>query len=164
MDTQDQAATKLLSHLQEIDLRLDREGRWFHEGDPVTHEGLAAALHRWIDRDDETGRYIVRSSDQWCFIEVEDAPFIVRAVTLEGQGRDQRVQLRLSNGTVEELDYATLRQAPDNVLYATVKEGRFPARFSRSAYYRLAETMELDGDEPKLPAKGALWSIAPVER
>jgi hypothetical protein len=32
-----------------IDLRLDAEGRWFHEGDPFVHAGLIAVFNRGID-------------------------------------------------------------------------------------------------------------------
>ena len=155
----------LLSHLVDPDhresgLRLDREGRWHHEGEPVTHMGLAKALHGWIDRDLETGRYVLRAGAEWCFVEVEDSPLFVRGVSIEGEGCDRRVWLRLSDGSEEELAYGTLRQAEDNVLYCDARQGSLTARFDRAPYHTLGETVELEGDRALLPAAGRRWPIA----
>lgn len=163
MDPLDIQAEKLLKEQRESKLILNREGRWFHDGDPVEHERLAAALHTWIDRDAETGRYILRVGEQWCFIEVEDAPFVVTSITTTKDGEEREISLRLTDGTKEKLAYDTLRQRPDNVLYCDVKGGKFKARFSRNAYFNLAELVELHDDEPRLPAAGRLWSISMVE-
>jgi hypothetical protein len=145
-------------------IALDRNGTWHHEGVPVTHERLERALHSWVDRDDETGKYVLRAGEQWCFIEVEDTPLFVRGVVLTGEPDDIAVTLRLSDGREEELDYSTLRQTPDNVLYCDARQGRMPARFDRVAYYRLAEHVELDDDEPVLPARGRRWPVRQVTR
>ena len=157
-------AQQLLARLRESHLVLDREGNWFHEGAPVTHPKLAAALHGWIDRDEETGRYVLRAGPHWCYIDVEDAPYVVRGLRLEGKPPDMRVHLRLSDGTDEELAYDSLLQKTNNVMYCTVKAGRFRARFSRGAYYSLAQRMELrDDDRALLPAAGAHWPVALVD-
>jgi hypothetical protein len=143
-------------------LRLDREGRWWHDGEPVTHAGIHDALHRWLDRDDSTGRFVVRAGREWCFVEVDDVPAFVRRVRAEGDGVERRVLLVLADGAEEELDPATLRQAADNVLYCTVRAGRMPARFDRSAYWRLAQWVEFDGATAVLPAAGRRWPIEPL--
>ncbi len=39
-----------LEKLRQSGIRIDREGRFIHEGAPVTHEGLLGALFRWLDR------------------------------------------------------------------------------------------------------------------
>ena len=48
---------------RESGLRLDREVRWWHEGHVVEHEGVARAFHRWLDRLDDEGRYVLRLDD-----------------------------------------------------------------------------------------------------
>ena len=50
--------------------------------------------------------------------------------------------LSLSDDSTETLEPAGLRVGKDNVLYCTVKAGRFPARFNRAAYYQLSEYIE----------------------
>ena len=156
-DDDDRARIDFLT--AESSIVLDREGRWLHDGEPVTHRGLAEALHRWIDFDEATSRYVLQAGRERCFIEVEDTPYFVRGVVWTGEPDAARVMLRLSDGTEEELDYATLRQAPDNVLYCDVKGGRMPARFDRAAYYRVAERVDLDQAGPVLAAAGSRWPI-----
>ena len=73
---------------------------------------------------------------------MEDTLFvIVRVQTPDGADQlpPERLEITLNDGTTENLDPATLKQNKENVMYATVKSGRFPARFLRSGYYQLAE-------------------------
>lgn len=147
---------------RESGLVLDRFGRWHHEGAPVTHSRLEAVLHRWIDRDEATGRYVLRAGREWCFVEVEDTPLFVRGVVLDGEGSALRVTLRLSDGSSEELDYGSLRQAEDNVLYCDARGGRLAARFDRAAYFDLGERVEIDEAGPVLPAAGRRWPILAI--
>jgi hypothetical protein len=135
---------ELLERLRHSGLRLDREGRWWHEGQPVGHPRLAQALHRWLDRL-EDGRHVVRFDErQYAYVEVEDAPFVVRTLRLLDDGG---VRLLLSDETEETLDPTTLRVGDDNALYCAVKGGRFAARLSRPAYYTLVERLEEDDEE-----------------
>jgi hypothetical protein len=151
---------ELLERLRQSGLRLDREGRWWHEGQQVTHRGLARALHRWLDRLDD-GRFVVRLDQQRvAYVEVEDAPYTVRTITVSGQGDGApRVRVHLSDESEEELGYDTLEVSrADNALYCRVKGGQ-PARFSRSAYYLLAELIEPEQGGFVLRAAGGRWPI-----
>ena len=149
---------ELIERLRQSGLRLDREGRWWHEGEQVRHQGLAEALHRWLVRLDD-GRYAVRFDDsRFAYVEVDDAPYVVRTVEISGAGDRLRVYVHLSDGSDEELAYGTRRVGADNALYCSVKE-RFDARFSRQAYYLLGELIEASGAGFALRALGAAWPI-----
>lgn len=157
----DPLAQELLQTIdRESRIVLDREGRWHHEGQQITHDRLNAALHGWIDRDEETGRYILCAGEQWCFIEVEDLPFQVLGIDLSGVGLKRVVTLSLSDSTTEELAYDSLLQRSDNSLCCSVKSGRFQARFSRATAFALGEKVEFDDDAPFLEARGRRWVIA----
>lgn len=169
MTTTDDAAPPALDELtlerlRQSGLRLDREGRWWHGEEPVAHEGLSRALHRWLDRLDD-GRHIVRLDERrYAYVQVEDAPYVVRTVELEGRGDALRVYLRLSDGSEEELDYGSLEVGQDNALYCRVKAGRDEARFQRSAYYLLGELFEEAGEQGEeggfvLRAAGRRWPV-----
>jgi hypothetical protein len=134
---------------RETTIRLDREGVFWHDGQRVTHPGLARAFASWIDVDPESGRYILRNSINWAFITVEDAPVFAR--TFE-PGDETMV---LSDGTSERLDRSTLRLDADDVPYCDVRGGTMPARFMRPAAFALLE---------KLEAEGAMPSVRRVER
>jgi hypothetical protein len=123
---------------RESTLRLDREGRFWHDGELVEHPRLADALHSWISRHPDDHRYILTNGYDWTYFTVDDAPFQVRSV-LHDQGG---LRLRLSGGhEVEPLD---LSVAEDGSLYARVElDGQpYEARFSRHAQAQLDPALE----------------------
>jgi hypothetical protein len=125
---------------RESTIRLDREGRFFHEGERVEHPGLEAAMHTWIARHPDDGRYILTNGYDWTYFTVDDAPYFVRALRVE----PERVVLCLSDGTEEAWNPAATRVARDasgERVYTTVK-GSFEARFSRLAQAALGEVLE----------------------
>jgi hypothetical protein len=129
-----------IERLRQSGIRLDAEGRFWHEGQEVTHHGLRAAFFRWLDRNAD-GRYVLRLDDnRFVYLDVDDTPFVVRSLRWE-EGRALAV---LSDASEEPLDLSSLR-LKDDVAYATVK-GRFDARLSAAAWTTLAEKIvERDG-------------------
>lgn len=129
-----------IEKLRQSGIRLDAEGRFWHEGQEVTHGGLRAAFWRWLDRNPD-GRYVLRLDERrFVYLDVDDAPYLVRSLRWD---RDRALAV-LSDESEEPLDLATLRLR-DGIAYATVK-GRFDARLSTSAWAVLAERItERDG-------------------
>lgn len=124
-------------------LRLDREFRWWHDGELIEHPNIIEAFNRGL-RVEPDGRVTLHFGNDWCFVEIEAAPFRVVAVDESGD----RLSIRLSDRTAEWLDVASLRVEDDEVLSVAVKDGRARARFGREAQFQLAERLE--------PANGAL--------
>lgn len=113
----------------------------WHQGAEMIHTGINRLLTDHVELN-PSGRYIIRFKGQECFVEVEDTLFVINRVQApdpESLSPPDRLVITLNDGTSEDLDPATLRQNRDHVMYATVKSGRFPARFLRSGYYQLAE-------------------------
>ncbi len=131
---------------RESTIRLDGEGRFFHDDAPVEHPKLAAALHTWIARHPDDGRFILTNGYDWTYFTVDDVPFFVRAVHEE----DGDAILVLSDETREPLDPSTLRQNERGELYLRVKTdakgGPFDAKMTRFAQTQLAPFLEADGD------------------
>ena len=127
--------------LRQSGIRLDAEGRFWHEGQEVTHHGLRAAFFRWLDRNPD-GRWVLRLDERrFVYLDVDDAPFLVRSLRWEGD----RAMAVLSDGSEEELDLASVR-LKEGGAYATVK-GRFEARLSAAAFTTLGEhIVERDGE------------------
>ncbi len=75
-----------------------------------------------------------------------DTAFVVKTVFAEhaADNGGKSLILLLSDDTRETLDPETLFIGQGNVLYCTVKQGRFPARFTRAGYYQMAEHIEYD--------------------
>ena len=91
-----------------------------------------------------------------CHVDVADTAFVVkRAASLnEETGKRNGFVLNLSDDTEEELMPGTLYMGEANVLYCRVKNGIFPARFNRAAYYQLAAHIEAEGGDYVLPVNG----------
>ena len=93
-----------LDKIRRSGIRVDREGRFIHEGAEVTHEGLKRALFRWLDRlPPPDGRYVLRLDERrFAYLEdVADTPLVARAARIDAAGA---VQLALSDGSEEALD------------------------------------------------------------
>ncbi len=126
-------------------IRIDREGKWYHTiwGTELIHKPMRLFLFSLLERD-EKGRYILRLKNQRCYLEVEDTPFVVMRVD-----KNQTFTITLSDETQEGLDMNTLWVGDENVLYCKIREGKFKARFSRPAYYQLADYIEFDESQEK---------------
>lgn len=126
--------------LQFLTLVIDKEGQWLHEGEVITHERTLTLFQSALDVDDD-GRFFIAVGPERAFVEVEDAPFIVEALRLV----DSKITLRLNDGTHHTLDPTTLRLTSENVPYCKVRDGKMEAKFSRTAWYQLAEHIEEKG-------------------
>jgi hypothetical protein len=89
---------------------------------------------------------VLENGWDWCYLTVEDTPFLVRAARIDGDA----VELTLSDGTVERVTPESLRvDAEGNVrceVKAGARGGPYPARFDRHAAVALGEALvERDG-------------------
>jgi len=130
---------------RESTIRLDGEGRFFHDGVPVEHPKLRDALHTWISRHPDDGRYILTNGYDWTYFVVDDVPFFVRSVrAIEGEA-----VLVLSDGTEEPLDPSSVRANERGELYVVVKReakgGPYDAKMTRFAQTQLEPFLEPEG-------------------
>jgi len=139
---------------------IDKEGNWFHKGLEMIHREIIREFYRHMDIDSE-GRYIISWRGTQCYLEVEDVPFIIRRVDLRGpiKGTDSKIILYLSDDEQEDLIPDTVHAGDDNIIYCRVKNGQFPARFSRAAYYQLGEYIDEDNGRYFLPLNGKRYYI-----
>jgi hypothetical protein len=126
---------------RESTIRLDSEGRFWHEGNVVEHAKLGQAMHGWVSRHPDDGRYILTNGYDWTYFTVDDAPYFVRAVRITGDS----VILALSDGSEEPWDPSSSRIGENEALYARVKasaeRGPFEAKFTRFAQSQLAPVL-----------------------
>lgn len=127
---------------RESTIRLDPEGRFFHDGELVAHRGMARAFASWIARHPDDGRFILTNGYDWTYFTVEGAPFFIEGVRASADGP----VLVLFDGSEEPLDAAKLRLDADGIFSTTVKGGAFDARFLRNAQLELAPWLEQEPD------------------
>jgi hypothetical protein len=143
---------------RESSIRLDRQGRFWHEGQLVVHSGMQRAFASWIDRHPDDGRFILQNGYDWTYISVEDVPFFIRAV----RARGDEVVISLSDGSEEVLEPATVVSGDGDTLYAQVRGGRFEARFTQEAQAALVPyVVETPGGGFGLEVAGRVHAIGP---
>ena len=159
---------ELIEQLRRSGIRIDREGQFIHEGEPVRHEGLRSALFRWLDRLDD-GRYVLRLDERrFAYIDVDDTPLVVRALRLNdgdgGGATGSTVTLQLSDGSDEPLDASTLTVDDRGVLRCWVRGGRIEARLATSAAAVLADRIIETAKGPALALPGQPQPPQPLAR
>ena len=131
---------------RESTIVLAADGHFKHDGENVDHPRMGDAMHTWIARHPDDGRYILDNGYDWTYFTVEDAPYFVRTVTDDGTGFPL---LLLSDGSEEPLG-TRLRLGGDDSLYVEVKSGSntgpFEAKFSRHAQSLLGPYLVEKGD------------------
>jgi hypothetical protein len=132
---------------------IDKEGRWFHKGAEMIHRETIRLFYEHMTLDLQE-RYIIEWRGDRCTVDVEDTAFVVWRVTFQEEDQNSRFILHLSDDTQEPLLPGTLCVLEDHVLYCRVKEGRFPARFHRPAYYQLAQYVIEENGAFFLPLQG----------
>lgn len=131
--------------MNQSSIRIDKEGRWFFQGEEITHRRTYLLYNRHLTRD-EAGRIILKIGQEICPVEVEDAPFVIKTLELipAEQGGLKSVELILNDESREPLIPETLRIAPNHIPYCRVRHGMFEARFSRGAYQFLTPFIQHD--------------------
>lgn len=132
---------------RESSIRLDAEGRFFHEGNPVNHPGLARAMASWISRHPDNGRWVLENGYDWCYVTIDDVPFWVKSARVEADA----IVATLSDGSEERIDPRTLSVDEQGTLRCEVKAGAcrgpYPAKLARHAQLALSERLREDNGE-----------------
>ncbi len=147
-----------IEELPPCEITIKSDGTWYHKGVPIIRKDIIKFFYEHMELD-EKGRYIISWRNERCIVDVEDTAFFVQRVDKKGDG----FLLYLSDETQEELDPETLYIGKENVLYCRVKDGKFPARFLRSAYYQIAEYIEEEDGKYFLTVKGKRYFIRHAE-
>ncbi|NND90900.1 MAG: DUF1285 domain-containing protein [Granulosicoccus sp.] len=131
---------------QYIDIRIARDGQWFHEGSPIGRPAMVKLFSSVLRVDDDGETYLVTPQLR-LRIEVEDAPFT--AVLMEQHGSPEAPVLVFTTNVGDRV--IADRRHPVHVRYATpdadpapylLVRDRLEALISRSVYYQLADLAE----------------------
>lgn len=130
----------------EMDLRIARDGTWFHEGTPFQREALVRLFASILRRDPDGHYYLVTPVEKWR-IQVDDAPFLAVRLDATGQGRARRLTFTTNVGDVVvagpdhplTVEYRTPGGEPAPYLHV---RGRLRALLSRAVFLELVELGE----------------------
>lgn len=132
-----------------IDIRIARDGTWYHQGDPIRREAMVRLFASILRREDE--RYFLVTPVEKLAIVVEDAPLQAVRLECEGEGETQRLLLTTNTGDHVLVDAAHgLRvedAAGDPDPYVHVRAG-LEARLTRPVFYELVRLAVPASDAP----------------
>jgi hypothetical protein len=148
------------AHSGEIDIRIARNGDWFHEGAKIGREALVR-LFSTILRKDPDGVWLVTPVEKLRIV-VEDAPFIATRVDQIDGG------LRFTTNVGDEVEAGPehpIRVEVDDAgeprPYILVR-GALEALIARPVFYELAEMADTRGEEMGVGSHGAWFPIGPA--
>ena len=157
--------------IQNFDIEIRADGRWFHEGGEIKRMGLVK-LFASVLSCDEAGRYWLTTPVEKGEIRVQDAPFIISAVRREGHGAEQVLYLTDNIDQEHKLSAATplvMRTTPkgDAKPYILLEKG-LSALIKHAVFYELAEIAleapeETDDEAMMLWSDGVAFSLVPDE-
>ncbi|UOK69582.1 DUF1285 domain-containing protein [Ancylobacter polymorphus] len=156
----------------EIDIVIDREGVWHHEGRPIRRPALVRLFASVLRREGE--RYVLVTPVEKLGIRVEDAPFLAVAMAVEPEGAGEgapRLIFRTNLDDVVACDRdhklrVDIRADGEPRPYVYIRRGLW-ARLTRAVFLDLAERAEervMDGRRVfGVASGGAFFALAPAE-
>jgi hypothetical protein len=146
----------------DIDIRIDRDGCWHHEGEPIRRPALVNLFASILRREADGDHYLVTPVEKWR-IQVEDAPLIAVDAELAGSGCDATLHFTLNTG----MQIAAGPAFPLEVVTATdgsprpylILDRGLRALVTRSLFYRLVELAELQQGRWLIRSGGAEFCI-----
>lgn len=150
----------------DIDIRIRRDGLWFHEGTPIGRPELVRLFASILIR--EGDQYYLITPVEKMRIVVDDVPFV--AVTLDASSIGQPAQKlifgtnlgdRLIAGPDRPLRFEVEEEGDGALVpYLPVRRG-LDARIGRAVYYELMDLVETDGaGQMVLRSGGASFPLA----
>jgi len=127
----------------EMDMRIARDGTWYHEGDPIRRLALAQLFSTILRLDQDARYYLVTPVERWA-IQVDDAPFVAVRLSVSGEGEQQQLLFHTSLEDEVPLDGEhPLRveldpQSGEPSPYIRVR-ANLDALISRTVFYELAD-------------------------
>lgn len=140
----------------EMDMRIARDGTWFHEGTPIGRAPMVRLFASILKL--EEGRFYLVTPVEKLGITVEDAPFVAVDFTVEGgvvefvTNVEDRVVLGPEHGMRME----------GGVPYVMVRRG-LEARVDRKSFYRLMELGEVEGEWFGVRSSGVFFPVMRAE-
>ena len=129
---------------QEFDIRIAADGSWYHEGGLIGRPALVKLFSTVLRREADGSYWLVTPVERGR-IEVEDAPFIITALAVCGEGEAQQLTFRTNVDDEVHLgpgNPLAMRMPPQGGEglrpYILVRDG-LEALVARPVFYELAE-------------------------
>ncbi len=144
----------------DIDIRIDSEGRWFHQGARIERASLVSLFARILRRESDLDYYLVTPQEKWR-IQVQGYP--LRVVALEHLLVAGQVTIRATVNN--DLAYTLSNAYP--IALCPNDEGAFLqldyglcAKLDRPTWYQLCQWVETDAEGLYLDSAGTRFRLS----
>jgi hypothetical protein len=151
------------------DIRIARDGTWWHEGSPIGRLPLVKLFASVLRRDAASDYWLITPAERGR-ITVEDAPFVAIAVDIAGQGRDQVLTFRTNlehertAGPDHPIRVAIDPDTGEPSPYIRIADGPLEALIARPVFYELAERAIEHEGRMGVWSKGAFFPLDETPR
>jgi uncharacterized protein len=153
----------------DMDIEILRDGRWLHDGQPITRQSLVKLFSTILRKDDDGGIYLVTPVEK-VRVRVACAPFLATRLDVQGQGEKQvlffttTVDDVIRCGAERPLRVKTDPKTLEPTPFVMVRNG-LEALISRSVFYtlvNLAMEQETDaGTQLGVWSDGVFFALGP---
>ena len=145
----------------DIDMRIARDGTWYHEGTPINRPALVRLFASILKKEGE--EYFLVTPVEKMRLKVEDAPFV--AVDFNRDGDALRFETNVGDTVVASADNPIRveedARSGEPSPYVHIRRG-LEALIDRKSFYRLAEIAEIEGSRMVVRSEGQSFSIGPA--
>jgi hypothetical protein len=132
-------------------MRIARDGTWYHEGSPIRRPAMVR-LFSTVLRREADGRHMLVTPVEKLEIDVDSTAFRAIEMSVEGDGRDRRIALRLDSADIVFIGPEHPLRMVKGSPRVLVRHG-LEAELARPVYYELAELALASGCDP-----AGVWS------
>ncbi|MFH0812922.1 MAG: hypothetical protein V2A69_08805 [Pseudomonadota bacterium] len=133
--------------IQDCHIRIDKEGNWFYNSQPITNENIYLYFNQHLVKDSEENCFL-KIKDQVCLLEVEDTPYIIKHINIINE-LPPKIKVLLNDKTTEILPWDQVWIKGDRQIYCLVKNGQFKARFNRNSQFELGDALQFDPERER---------------
>lgn len=129
----------------DIDLKIDHQGRWFHEGSPFQRTSLVRLFSTLLRKEPDGCFYLITPVEK-VLVQVVEVPFLIIAAKVEGQGSNQMIHLETNVSDLLLLDaehplWIVTQADGEPRPYVRVRD-QLDARILPQVFYQLVDLAE----------------------
>ena len=159
------------THCGDIDIRIARDGTWFHQGTPIGRKELVRLFSTILRKDGED--YVLVTPVEKCGIRVDDAPFLAVELSIEKSDAGQVLNFRtnvddwVACGPQHALRFVPEAGTGGLKPYLHVRRDLW-AKVTRALFFDLVEIGEERAIEGKtmfgVSSMGTFFAMAPADQ
>lgn len=141
----------------EIDIEIDSEGQWIHEGEPIRREAIVRLFASILRRESDGHYYLVTPGEKWR-LRVQRHPLMI--TDFDREGEDLLVTLNTGRRWRVDAERSLYLDSDcENVAVVRLPHG-LTALATRAAWLRLVEQAEERDGQPGVSSAGQWFPLA----